>query len=386
MKKVCLILPKGLPVPAVKGGAIESLMTDIINQNEKSKLLDITAVSIVDEKAQEQSKVYKYTEFIYIDTSTLEYKKKALKVRLENLFGLHKNTYNEVTLDKIKQEKFDYIVVEDGAYHSFQSYLKYFTKDQMILHFHHNGVSDKRTDKTFGKFLGVSKFVVNTFSNSTTIKDCEVLRNGIDISKFQHSVTTDETKNLKKSLGFSEDDFIVIFCGRLIPEKGVLELVKAIKEIDNCKIKLMIVGSINFGVNQTSEYLNILDKEIKTSGNKIKLTGYIDNKELYKYYKLSNLAIVPSIWEDAAPLVTIEAMASGTPLIITRTGGAPEYVSNETIIIPKDNNIINNLKNEIIKLYSDREKLKLMKKSGISTSKRFTTESFYNDFVKKLEK
>lgn len=46
---------------------------------------------------------------------------------------------------------------------------------------------------------------------------------------------------------FTDDDFIVIFCGRIMREKGVLELLQAISEIDDQHVKLMIVGSADFG-------------------------------------------------------------------------------------------------------------------------------------------
>ena len=115
MKKICIIVPKGLPVPATKGGALESLMTDIIKQNEKVCKADFTVASIFDGKAFTESKNYKNTKFIYIDMNSLKYKIKALKVRLYNLFGLHQNTYNEMVLDQIKNSNYDYIVAEDGA-------------------------------------------------------------------------------------------------------------------------------------------------------------------------------------------------------------------------------------------------------------------------------
>ena len=47
MLKVCIILPKGLPVPNVKGGAIETLVTDIINQNEVERKMNISESSIL---------------------------------------------------------------------------------------------------------------------------------------------------------------------------------------------------------------------------------------------------------------------------------------------------------------------------------------------------
>ncbi len=384
MLKVCLILPKGLPVPNVKGGAIESLVTDLIKQNEIEKKLDITVYSIYNEKAKEESKKYKMTKCCYVKNN-LKYKLKALYVRVKNLFGYDLNTYNEVILDEIKHENFDYIMVEDGAFFSFESYLKYFDKDKMILHFHHNGQSDKRTDNTYSTFIGVSDFVVNTFKNSSTITDCYSLKNGINLTKFEKELTSKEKNDIRKKIGLDKDDFVVIFCGRLIKEKGVLELIKAIKEIDNEKIKLMIVGSINFGNHQTSDYLEELNKEISTSNNRVVATGFVNYDEIYKYYKSADIAVIPSIWEDAAPLVNIETMACGLPSIITKTGGAPEYISKETIVIPKDN-VVENIKENILYLYSDENKRNKMKDAGIKTSKNYSTEKFYENFVKVFEK
>ena len=383
--KVCIILPKGLPVPATKGGAIETLMHDIALCNEKYNKLDITIVSTYEVKAYEESKKFKNTKFIYIDTSKLSYKVKALKVRIANLFGKHLNTYNECVLDEIKNDKYDYVMVEDGAFHSFRSYLKYFKKEQMVLHFHHNGESDKYTDETFSRFVGVSGFVTNTFKNSSSIKNCEVLKNGIKLDKFKKDITAKEKEKIRKSLGFTKDDFVVIFCGRLIPEKGVLELINAINMIDDEHIKLMIVGSINFGNKAKSEYLNKLEEEINKS-NKIKATGFVLNNEIYKYYKSADIGVVPSVWEDAAPLVTVEIMASGLPLIITKTGGAPEYATEDTIVVAKDDFISTNIKNAIEKLYSDSDLRGKMSEAGLKKSKEFTLENFYHNLIKILEK
>lgn len=379
MLRVCLILPKGLPVPNVKGGAIESLVTDLINQNEREKKLDITVYSIYDEKASLESKKYKVSKCKHIKNN-FKYKLKALWVRFFNLFGNNLNTYNEVILDDIKKEKFDYIMVEDGAFFSFESYLKYYKKGQMILHFHHNGVSDRRTDNTFSTFIGVSDFVVNTFKKSSNIKDCYSLKNGIDLNKFNRELSLKEKNSIRKKIGLEKDDFVVMFCGRLIKEKGVLELAKAINEIDNNKIKLMIVGSINFGNTETSDYQTMLNKEITSSNGRVVATGYINYNDIYKYYKTADIAVMPSLCEDAAPLVNIETMACGLPNIITKTGGAPEYISKETIVISKEN-IIDNIKESVLKLYSDSKKRDKMIKAGLETSKEFSIEKFYNNFV-----
>ena len=63
-KNICLILPNVFPVPAVKGGACETLVETLIKENEKSDRINITCISIFDEEAYKKSKQYKKTELI----------------------------------------------------------------------------------------------------------------------------------------------------------------------------------------------------------------------------------------------------------------------------------------------------------------------------------
>ena len=59
MKKICIILPEEFPVPATKGGAVETLVNSIIDENEKEKKIEITCVTRYEKKAYEKSKKYK---------------------------------------------------------------------------------------------------------------------------------------------------------------------------------------------------------------------------------------------------------------------------------------------------------------------------------------
>lgn len=381
--KICFIVPKSLPVPCVKGGAIERLVTDIIDQNEISKALDITVVSIYDEQAKNISGNYVNTKLIYIKND-IRYKLKGILVRIKNLFGKKYNTYNECVLDKIKKYKFDYVIVEDGAYSSFTSYLKYFQKNQMILHMHHSGKSTNRADSTFGACFGVSNYVCEKFRKTSHISNVWPLKNGINITNFDKLATDEEKNSIRSELKFEQDDFVVIYCGRLIKEKGVLELVRAIKAINNKKIKLMIVGSINFANNGTSEYLTKLKEEVYSADDRIKFTGYVDNLELYKYYQAADMGIVPSLCEEAAALVSLEVMLSRIPLVITDVGGAPEFVSPETKIISKDN-IVKNISSAILDLYETKDKSHIVETS-YAFAKSFNTQKLYSDLTELLKR
>ncbi|MBQ7969188.1 MAG: glycosyltransferase family 4 protein [Clostridia bacterium] len=368
-------------MPPVKGGAIETLINDIIEQNEKEKQLDITVVSVYDEKAEEESKKYSYSKFLYVKKN-LEYYLTAFCVRIKNMLGKVLNTYNEVVLRKIRKMKFDYVVAEDGAFMSFENYLKYFDKDQMIVHFHHNQTEEVCLENVFSMYIGVSSFVANNFRKFTRIKDVRVLKNGIKTENFMKKTDEQERLTLREKLGFSKDDFIVMFCGRLIPEKGVLELAKAVNRIDKKNIKLMIIGSVNFGDNtKNNEYVCEIQNEIKASDGRIVVTGFVHNTEIFKYHQISDVGVLPSMWEDAAPLSLIEMQVSGLPIITTRSGGAPEYVAEDAIVIEKDETVVDGLKDGILRLYNDDEFRTKMSENARQNALRFSTENFYKDFI-----
>ncbi|MGE4599356.1 glycosyltransferase family 1 protein, partial [Bifidobacterium longum subsp. longum] len=70
MKRICLIAPGLLPVPATQGGAIETLMTSIVNQNELYKKLDLTVVTTFDDESKGLAESMRSTKFVLIPPTT----------------------------------------------------------------------------------------------------------------------------------------------------------------------------------------------------------------------------------------------------------------------------------------------------------------------------
>ena len=67
MKKICFITQCVLPIPTVKGGAVETLVEYILDENEKRPKYQFTVISISDSDAQKKSLKYKYTNFKYVE-------------------------------------------------------------------------------------------------------------------------------------------------------------------------------------------------------------------------------------------------------------------------------------------------------------------------------
>ena len=189
-------------------------------------------------------------------------------------------------------------------------------------------------------------------------KRVDVLYNGIDLKQFYQVISENERKIIREEYGLKPNDFVLVFCGRLIPEKGVKEIILAMKKLKNINnVKLLIIGNSAFGKNEKTKYQEELYKISKDLINNIIFTGFIHNKDLYKIYNIADAAITPSIWEEASPLVIVEEMASGLPIITTDSGGIPELVNfDSAIILKRDESLVENIARNIELLIVDENR------------------------------
>lgn len=388
MKKICFISPGILPVPNTLGGAIETLLTNIITENEYHNKANITIISSYENGAYKISKSYKNTSIKYIKSSKLEIKLYNLLYRFIRKVFKKKLNFTSLYYLKsyriLKKYNYDYIVVEGGDYLEFKKIVDYFGKKNIYLHIHHQLIPNIELDAIFDNIIGTSNFVNEEWERNSSNKNLHkyVVYNCVNENYFNKKISNNERRTIREKLGFEKDDFIVIYCGRIIKEKGVKELVQAVNLIENKKIKLLIVGSINFALECTDEYLRSIESFVKKSDNKIKFTGYIANEEVFKYYQTADVQVIPSICEEAAGLVSIEGMLSGLPLIVTKSGGLNEYVSDEcSIKISKEKNLVVHIKEAIEKLYNDKNMYNNMKLAGFKRSNYFKMNKYYEDIL-----
>ena len=215
-----------------------------------------------------------------------------------------------------------------------------------------------------------------------------VLQNCADKDRFTRVLCEEEKVLLRKKLGLNAGDFVVYFCGRIVPEKGILELMNAVISIKDSVVKLLVIGSPNFGHDgKGTPYLEKVKKVVSENKDRVKFTGYIDNSELYKYYSISDCVVVPSTYEDPAPLVPIESLMAGKALIVTNTGGAPEYVTKESaIVVTKEHDLEKQLQEQLLRIKQDTSLKASLEKGARKRAENFTKEQYYNNFVSILNK
>ena len=379
-----------MPVPAVCGGAIETLITSIVKKYSKEDGFHLTIFSVYHKEAVEAAKKYPDVRFVWTHTNTFwNLSKHAVFLAVRELTGktirVLQRHYNEIA-PVIQNEKFDLLIVEGGDEQAVIDIAKGYTREQLVFHAHIHFIPKEEVVKGYGHMIGVSEFVVREYEKACKIPvDTHVLRNAIDLDKFNKTISEEERKKLRKKLGLQEDDFVVLYVGRLIQVKGILELMQAVLSIDDEHIKLLCIGSANFGKWAFSSYERKVKKLAKDNSERIIFTGYIDNGELYKYSLLADVQCVPSLWEEAAGLVVVEAMAEGIPTIVTNSGGMREYINENTTLIVEREDIVTNLKKEIMHLKEYPEVRRQMAENAKVQSEKYDETIYYRDFVEIID-
>lgn len=400
-EKIAIISGGFLPIPATKGGAVENLVVNLLNENEKKQKIQFEIISIYDKEAIIESKKYKYSSFIFIKVnSIIELLDKSIFFVAKNIlmkknsisyrYILQRLSYLRKCSKIIKKNNYDKILLENHPTEYFalkwkKNYLKY--KNRYYYHCHNefpNTYGCKAIINKTHKIICVSDFRKNNVKDYLNMEEKKffVLKNGIDTKIFQKDLSNNEKKNLKEKYNIGNNDKILLYTGRIIPEKGIKEIILALKQLNNKNIKLLIVGSsLNMLKAKTRfemEIESIIDENII-------FTGYVDYNQIYQFYKLADIGVFPSILEDSAPLTIIEALVSGLPIISTNSGGIPEYAINgSAILLKRDEKMVENLAKTIDELLYNENKLKEMSNIAKNVSKNLTKEKFYEDFCKQI--
>lgn len=388
---IAVVCPNMLPVPTSKGGAIETLVEHLANENENENKYDFIIYSTFDEEALRVSKKYKYTKFVFLkNNKRLLFFNTKLNRGFKKIFRLK---FPILYYEKISNSMSKYNVNKIVVQASFEcaEYLKDRFKDKDIyLHIHSDDFSvynERMNDivKKMSKVICVSEFIKNQAEKSGyDVRNFEVVKNCIEVERFNKELYKNEGKELREKYNIASDEKVILFSGRLIPVKGIKELIIAFKKIDfKYKCRLLIVGNAGFGEAITGEYDQELYDLAKDISEKIIFTGFIANKDLPKIHAICDIAVVPSIWEEAAGLVVIEAMCSGIPLIVTDSGGIHEYTGNNGVIqVKRGERLIDELYlaiEELLKNNKLREENIRIAKEYV---KQFNTNKFYDDFIK----
>ena len=396
--KIAILTSGILPIPAVKGGAVENLIDFYLDYNRRHPLHDITVYSVGDPLTQHHPAYqaslaasspnhYRHVE---IWSLWAKIRKRLYKwTHGKERFHYTIEYFMEQALKDIVKQDYDLVILENRPAYSLK--LARRTKAKIVHHLHndflHKDIPDAQTIyEQAWRILTVSDYIgsrVKTIDPDCT--KCITVNNGIDQTAFSQSNTQGPCR---ADLGLQSDDFVLVFSGRINAEKGIAELIQAMTLLqDHPDIKLLVMGSSFFGDSHIDDpFITRLKEQASQLGNRIVFTGFIPYSRIPGYLRLADVAVIPSMWDDPFPTSVLEAMCMGMPIITTLRGGIPEEVSPAcALLLPTDAEIVNRLQAAILDLYDHEDKRQQMGQEALRLSARFDKDRFAADFFRALE-
>jgi spore coat protein SA len=298
---------------------------------------------------------------------------------------------------RIRKQKSSIIQVENRP--RFARYLKRkFRKRQVWLCLHSTKFISQPhiTDKELRSCLGYAdKIIVNSgFLREKLLMMAPLMRHkiivnylGVDPRQFipQWSETGKRLKaELMTRLGY-EHKRIILYVGRLIETKGIHHLLKVMPAIirHDPNVILVIVGSAQYGRNKITPYVAKLHQMGNALPHNVRFIPFVNYNEIQKWFSLADVAVVPSFEEEAFGLVNVEAMASGVPVIATKSGGMKEIIEHEkTGLLIHPEILQEELIAGITDLLFNQEKCRMMGEASIERVRNhFTWQHTANRFL-----
>jgi len=197
----------------------------------------------------------------------------------------------------------------------------------------------------------------------------EVIPNAIHLISFQEN---NELKRIeiKKKYNLKEDEKIILFVGRVASEKSIDKIIKSlaiIKKRGISKEKLLIVGN-----GPAMDELKQLARTLKVEEDVI-FAGAISYEEIKHYYKIAYVFTIASTTETFG-IVTIEALASGVPVLAVKAPGAIDILTDglDGLLVDNDTEKFADALEKIIRDPELREKLS---RGALKTSEKYSIDT-----------
>jgi glycogen(starch) synthase len=145
----------------------------------------------------------------------------------------------------------------------------------------------------------------------------QVSYNGVDPNKYDpKSVSAEQVKKIREFYGIKDDEFMILFLGRLVGVKGVDKLIMSMSHVLRTlpKVKLVIVG-----VGDLQEYLTNLTRTLRLEDVVKFRFDFIPEEERILHYAACDIAVFPSHYEPFG-IVALEAMSMEKPVVVGAAG------------------------------------------------------------------
>lgn len=323
--KILLVCTEKLPVPCLRGGAIQTYIDGILPYLRREHEIVVFSVADPDLPDSEVRNRIQYERFAPGDPEM----------------------YYQAVAKFVAGETFDWII-----FYNRPKYLPLVasaaSKSRFLLSMHNEMFHANKIDPDLArscldrveKVVTVSKFIADGIAHlfPEYQHKLQPIYAGVDLERFQPrwlSGAIERRSALLATHGL-EGKKVVLFVGRLSEKKGPHILISAFAQVveRHPSAVLLIVGSKWYGSNEENKYVRALKEQAKSLGDSVRLLGFIPQAKIHDYFLLGGIFVCASQWQEPLARVHYEAMATGLCIITTPRGGNPE------VIIPDKNGLL----------------------------------------------
>ncbi|AHX77595.1 TPA: lipopolysaccharide N-acetylglucosaminyltransferase [Salmonella enterica subsp. enterica] len=217
----------------------------------------------------------------------------------------------------------DSVIIVHNSIKLYRQIRKRAPKAKMVMHMH-NAFEPDGLDQNV-KMIVPSMFLKKHYQVYLPDADIAIVPNGIDLEAYQKKAVPLQ----KSDLGITPEKKTIFFAGRISPDKGVTLLLQAFEQLlkERNDIELVVVGDY---MSKSKGEKATYQREVRELAERLKphchMVGGVTPEEIYNYYSLADLVVIPSQFQEPFCMVAIEAMGAGKPVLVSTRGGMTEFV------------------------------------------------------------
>jgi glycosyltransferase involved in cell wall biosynthesis len=224
----------------------------------------------------------------------------------------------------------DLVYTHDLSELAWASTVRALTGARIVCHLHHHSEAGRVYMATAG--ARVSRFVTPSQSlrqiygqEGLDVGRVDVVPNGVSVRDYPRGSDADRLR-AREAFGLPVDAFVVLYLGRVIPEKGVEVLVEAWGRLGLSadRARLVVVGTLNDLDGREPEFLRGL-----RAGAPAGVQWFSQRRDVVSALHAADVLVLPAVWEEPFGRVIVEAMATGRPAVASAVGGVPEILAGE---------------------------------------------------------
>jgi spore coat protein SA len=363
---VLMICTEKLPVPNIRGGAIQTYICGVVRHLARHHRITIIGR---EDPALPEDETVDGIRYVRLDS--------------QGLFGI----YAARVVELLKREGKQYDLVHIFNRPRMVAPVREAVGGaRIVLSMHNDMFGPEKIERREGaeavticeRIITISNYVGKELCSwypqaSTKVR---TIYSGVDLHSFAPWYESEEAarnrKSLREQFGLDSNK-VILFVGRLSPKKGPHVLVQAMSHLNTPDAALVIVGGSWYSDNTVSDYVAYVRALAGRSPLPVVTTGYVPSEDVHRWFSAGDLFVCTSLWNEPLARVHYEAMAAGLPFLTTNRGGNSEVVLNDNGLIVDNPEDPEAFASQLNQLLPDADRRLQMGKNGrVLAESRFT--------------